>query len=376
MKNDPEPQPESNLPQSERLVVGCMTGSSIDGLDVALVKITGRGMDMTVELVDACSHSLDSVARDLKRFACQEPLPAGEITSLCYTYSDLHRRAISELLTGTTAQLIAIHGQTVYHHPPLSWQMLNPALIAYPLGIPVVYDMRSADLALGGQGAPITPIADYILFRDFFEMRAVVNFGGFANITVIPQISSFSKEVGGIQAGDVCVCNQLLDRLALRFLGTKYDEDGSAAMQGKVIPKVVSELMTRLGRQMYSGRSLGTGDELIGWIDYVCGLGHKAEDILRSACSAVAQVIAAHSEGADRLILAGGGARNKAVLTELELHTDAKLSYSTDFGIPVEFREAAEMAVLGALCQDRVPITLPQVTLVAVPPVCGSWVIP
>ncbi len=104
--------------------------------------------------------------------------------------------------------LVVAHGQTVYHAPPLSWQLCAPGPIAHALQVPVLCDLRSADIAAGGQGAPITPIADHILFRHAREARAVVNLGGFCNITTLPAGDDATR----VRGGDVCACNQVAGR--------------------------------------------------------------------------------------------------------------------------------------------------------------------
>jgi 1,6-anhydro-N-acetylmuramate kinase len=351
------------------MVVGCMTGTSLDGIDVALVRLRGHGWAMRAEHVAGASRDLGKLGPELRRLAEQEPLPAREITRLARELALVHLAAIRDL-DAERIDLIAAHGQTVYHAPPLSWQLLNPAPIAYELGVPVVHDLRAADLALGGQGAPITPLADHVLFRGP-EPRAVVNLGGFCNITLLPGGDDGTR----VRGGDVCACNQLLDRLARDLFDEAYDRDGERALAGTVERKALAPLAASLALQARGGRSLGTGDELGDWVARWRARCAPA-DLARTACAAIAQTIAKAAGGAKRLVLAGGGVRNRALVAELSQRAGVPVVASDRLGIPAPMREAVGMAVLGALCQDRIAITVPAITGVESAPIAGCWTLP
>ena len=361
-----------------RTVVGVMTGTSLDGLDAALLEITGTGLNQHVRFVKGLSRSLGSVAEGLRELAEQIPMSSGDIASLSRKFSLLHVEAIRELCASLKPNLICVHGQTVFHAPPISWQLMNPAPIVAAMNTPVVFDLRSADLANGGQGAPLTPLADYILYRGL-ETRTVVNLGGFCNLTrlpVTPEMSGSHADVlRRIEGGDVCACNQLLDRAARELIHKLFDPDGHHASKGRILEVAFDALFATLDAQRRKRVSLGTGDELGGWIQRHRSQG-RAEDLLRTLCAGIAEVIARSCVPVERVILAGGGVKNLTLLDELKSRIRAKVELSDVHGIPAEFREAAGFAVLGALCQDRVPITLPQVTGVKVPPVSGCWMFP
>ena len=362
----------------ERLVVGCMTGTSLDGLDTALMRIRGLGLEMRAELLSTASRDLSSSTDPsmgaLRRLADNGPCHTAQISDAARSFSLFHAEVVHELLQHAGIQhpdLICVHGQTVYHRPPLSWQLFNPWPLAQSVGCPVVFDLRGADLAAGGQGAPITPLADWILFRRA-EPVVVVNLGGFCNITRLPAADA-PDPIDLIDAKDVCACNQLLDRVARTVMGTPFDMNGAAAAAGRVHSEAVEELTRILHAQSHAGRSLGTGDEAAAWAErwrQRIGL-----DLPRCAVEGIARTIVRACAGGGPALLAGGGANNTALVARLrELHTPRVLTTS-DAGIAPEYREAACMAVLGALCQDRVPITLPRVTGVAAPaPVAGCWV--
>jgi anhydro-N-acetylmuramic acid kinase len=353
-----------------RLVVGCMTGTSLDGLDVALVRIHGHGLAMHLEHLQGLSVGLGALAGPLRRLAEQQPITAREIAQAMHAFAQLHVAAIRDL-HAERIDLVVVHGQTVYHAPPVSWQLCAPSPISHALQVPVVYDLRAADIAAGGQGAPITPLADFVLFRHGSESRAVVNLGGFCNITMLPG----GHDATRIQGADVCACNQLLDALARTLWDIPFDHHGERAATGTVDRKALAALAPLLSLQARSGRSLGTGDELSSWIARHRGRCEDA-DLARTACAAIAQTISHAAKDSQRLVLAGGGVRNRTLLGELQGRSQVPVVTSDSLKIPIDMREAIGMAILGALCQDRIPITVPGITGVETAPVSGCWSYP
>ncbi len=364
-----------------RVVIGCMTGTSLDGIDTAVVEIEGGGLDMRVRLVRHCAEGLESVAPALRRAADGKLMTAEELGRLALQFGERLAEASDTAAAGVGAvDLVAVHGQTIVHRPPLSWQLVNPAPIAARLACPVVFDLRQADLAAGGQGAPITPIADWVIFRAAGVRRAIVNLGGFCNVTMLPPApeptprAAHADTLKHVQGFDVCACNRVLDDVARRVLGAPYDADGRAALAGTADPGLVAALRELLERQRSAGRSLGTGDEV-----RVTGDGCDGPDLLASAVEAVGGCIAdaLGEHELDEIVIAGGGARNGALVKAISRVPRAAcppVRLSSELGVAVAAREAMAMAVLGALCADGIPITLPQVTGCSSPaPVAGSW---
>jgi anhydro-N-acetylmuramic acid kinase len=351
-----------------RKVVGCMTGTSLDAIDVAALAIDGHGLEMRVKIESQVMLPLGDVGKRLRALAEQQPMTAADIARVSHDFAMLHVEAIKEACGRKKPDLIAVHGQTVFHQPPLSWQVMNPAPIAWAMSSNVVYDMRAMDLAAGGQGAPITPIADWVLFRHNGERRAIINLGGFCNVTRLPA----HEQVRHIDGGDVCACNQLLDRMARALLDQPFDRDGQTALRGTVDGDAKADLVRMLSKQADGGRSLGTGDELGEWAER-----HAMEEVadtLRTACAAIAEVIVAKAQPTDRLVLAGGGVRNRALVEEIRDRCTVEVSTTDDLGVPATLREACAMGILGALCEDVIPITIPRITGVAKAPLSGSWV--
>jgi len=360
-----------------------MTGTSVDALDCALVQIEGHGFQMQASLIATLSRDLGPLRPKLRALAEQKPMSAGEIAGLARDFSLLHARAIEDLTVDHGAHLVCVHGQTVFHAPPVSWQLMNPWPIVQALGVPVVFDLRSADLAAGGQGAPITPLADYLLFARHEKLKpfcCVVNLGGFANVTAMVTRSSEPHPQPTVHGFDICACNQLLNLIARSKLDAEYDKDGAAAARGTVDSDAAQHLADMLLESRRKRRSLGTGDETFDWI-HKNAASMSGRDLAATACDAIARTIVSECKDFGPMIVAGGGVKNQTLLASLRRHAlpagNSSVTLSDEFGVPAEFREAMEFAVLGALCQDKVPITIPAVTKVAAPaPLSGSWAYP
>ncbi|MDX2114890.1 MAG: anhydro-N-acetylmuramic acid kinase [Planctomycetota bacterium] len=348
------------MAERTRMIVGCMTGTSIDALDASLVEVLGSGLSMRARVIDSASFPLGSLAGPLRAAAEQRPASAGEFAGLARDFGVFHAESLRGWLGERRADLIVVHGQTVFHAPPVSWQLMNPAPVARALGARVCFDLRAGDLAAGGQGAPITPIADAVLFSGD-ESRAIVNLGGFCNVTLLPARGGAEPDVAGVRGLDVCACNHVLDGVARRALGAAYDEGGNAALSGRADVAAADELTALLGAQRAGGRSLGTGDELSKWIEGRLGL--SGADLAATACRAVGRAIAGALPAGARVFAAGGGVRNAALRASIgEAIGGGSLETTAALGVAPEARESVSFAVLGALAEDRVPITLPAVT--------------
>ncbi|MFM7259911.1 MAG: anhydro-N-acetylmuramic acid kinase [bacterium] len=358
--------------EGPRFVLGTMTGTSIDGdLDAALVEIHGRGIGMRARYIAGLSHPLGDLANDLRRIAQQEPFTAGEFARVARAFGEAHADALEALRSssGVRPDLAVLHGQTVFHAPPLTWQLLDPWPVATRLGCRVRYDLRGANVASGGQGAPITPLADSILFGSD-DGLIVMNLGGFINATFVP---GRGGDVGAIRGFDACACNHLLDLVARTRLGTAFDADGSAALHGvaeTTIARQISLAMAPPQRIVGTRRSLGTGDEAARLVELTSRLDARdaCRTIVEAIADAAARVIAAErpsdgTNGASLILVAGGSARNRALCDALARASGCVVRSTADsHGVPVHMREAAEIAILGALAEDGVRYALPQVT--------------
>ena len=349
-----------------------MSGTSLDGIDVALATFEGQGLDLKLVQAHHASGALGPAGRILRSLANGERVSAEHYAQAATDLGRSCSMLATEIRGNTTPDLVVVHGQTVFHQPPYSLQLLNPAPIAEAMNCPVLFDLRGADLATGGQGAPITPMADWILFRGA-QPCSVVNLGGFCNVTHLPD---FTGELDSISAKDVCPCNHLLDHAARKLLDQPFDESGEHACRGRVDSDLSDDII-RLMTGNQTDRSLGTGDEdlqalspLWGCDDPNQALATLVDVLARTICNAIPPEQA-------QIILAGGGARNMALVNAIKHHSDTDVCTSNDHGIDVQAREAIAMAVLGALVQDGIPITLPQVTRPAHPATFdGCWCLP
>ena len=350
--------------QRKRHIIGCMTGTSLDGLDVVLAEVVGAGREITARYIGMASRQLGELRDELAYFACGNPAEPIRYLRAARLLGNLHADVIGDLLkqyNDATIDFVVAHGQTICHapHEHLSWQLFDPWPIIRRLNVPVLHDLRQADLAAGGQGAPITPLADWILYRRHTEV--VANLGGICNIT------SFSSETDGF---DLCPCNLLIDRVVQRvYPQMTFDRDGQCAAQGRAELKVFKPIFEVSALQREKHRSLGRedltdqtiDDAMDRWRDRL-----SANDLIASAVASVAEIIgtAVAALGGGRVVLAGGAARNHTLVECIRRRCDgfATIRLSDELGIPCEAREAMGLAVLGVLSEDGVPITLPHVT--------------
>ncbi len=368
-----------------RMIAGCMTGTSMDGLDAALVEVTGEGLGIKARLVGMVSHGLGELVDVL------EPIAEGELRApLDYLLAarqlgELHADAVEDLCgqhlpAETTLSMVVAHGQTIWHAPGegVSWQLFDAQPIVRRLGVPVCYDLRQADLIAGGEGAPITPISDWVMYRHPARDRLIVNLGGISNVTHLPAEGS----PGQVTGADVGPCNLLIDGVVRHlFPDRRIDIDGQIARSGRINLEMFGLVQKHPVISGKTKRSIGREDFTDSWVrELVDHLKTKLSpsDIVAGAVEAVAQLIGrARFTDIQDVVLAGGGAKNPVLVERLgALMKDRAVMLSDELGFPVDARESAGFAVLGALCQDGIPITLSQVTGAATPGVAGHWVFP
>lgn len=362
-----------------RQAIGVMTGTSMDGADAVRVSFEGYGLNLQAQVEAHHFVSMGELAGRLRGASMGVAQTAQQWSQLSDDLALVCIQAIGGVMDDQCRpDLLAVHGQTLFHAPPLSLQLLNAAPIARKFGVPVISNFRQADLAAGGQGAPITPLADWIFFRDPSQARAIVNLGGFANVTLLPAAHA-SIDLAEVAGFDCCSCNQLLDALARSRLDCPYDKDGQVALRGSVDDVARNVAVQVLCEQRNQRRSLGSGDELPAKLVKTFE-SLAPDDALATATASVAASIAASLNGGlekdtlGEVLVAGGGARNTALVQALdkELHRPVRLT--SEVGVPIEAREAAAMAALGILSSDGIAITLPQITGCSDPaPLAGVW---
>jgi anhydro-N-acetylmuramic acid kinase len=293
------------------------------------------------------------------------PLPAHDIATLHAALGDAYASLARELmaLVRDVPGSIAVHGQTIAHFPGehATLQIGDASRVAIATGVPVVDDFRSADVALGGQGAPLVPFADHLLFADGTP-RAILNIGGIANVTLLP-----SDRPDDVIAFDTGPGNMVIDQLARRG-GNELDRDGAAAARGTVNE---AALATALGHPFFARRGpKSTGREEFGapfaqqlHAD-VKAAGGSLDDAIATATALTVESIAQALDGGPwrELVIAGGGARNRELVERLRRRTRVRVRFTDELGIPAEAREAVAFAILGAYRMRGEPNTLPRCT--------------
>ncbi|WP_436501405.1 anhydro-N-acetylmuramic acid kinase [Actinokineospora sp. HUAS TT18] len=328
-------------------VVGVISGTSMDGVDIAVADLTLDGD--TVDLVPLSHHSVpypDDLRADLLA-----ALPPGDCTAerLCRLDTGVGQTFGAAAAAAGPADLVASLGQTLFH-----WvdggtcrgtlQLGQPAWIAEATGLPVVSDLRARDVAGGGHGAPLAGILDRMLMPDG---TAALNLGGIANVTI-----------DGV-AFDTGPGNALLDAAARDRLGTDQDTDGATAAQGTVRPDLLAILLAdpyyAAPKPKSTGKEQFNGDYLAAALARVPRVADA--DLLATLVALTAQTVADACRGVTRVLASGGGARNPALMAALAADlAPATLGTTEDLGLPVDGKEAYLAAVLGFLTWHGVPV--------------------
>src|SRR3954468_315772 len=230
-----------------RLIAGAMSGTSADGVDVVIGRIEGSGLNLSACVI-AHHHRpypADLAARIVKLREDGHTTLA-EMAELAREISLIYAAAVNEALmaahlSAAEVKAIAAHGQTLFHAPPMTMQWLDAPLLAAETGCAVVSDFRRADCAAGGEGAPLVPFADFVLFRHEQKNRVLLNIGGIANLTYLPAAAKMEDVI----ALDTGPGNCISDWLCRRFRpnGPAYDEGGALALKGKMIEPVVKRVL-------------------------------------------------------------------------------------------------------------------------------------
>ncbi len=378
-----------------RLIVGAMSGTSADGVDVALCNITGRGLDMRQKLI---AYRTEPYVRPLREaiLATRKSgtVSLGVLASLGREITLAHARAIAKTLKiasidARSVEAVAVHGQTLFHAPPVTVQWFDPALLAAELNVKVVSDFRRADCAVGGQGAPLVPFADYILLRDPALTRVMLNIGGIANVTIIPAgagpeaVAAFDTGPGNCLSDHLVATLDPAAGLGAEVAARGFDESGKLAMSGRIDPAVLTATLSHPYFKAPWPKSTD-GPAMIDAFASAGALALMPADALATAAGVVAEAVARAlrrwtAESPDgvtvihELIVSGGGTRNARIMAELSARlSDIRIITSDAVGIPSPAKEAIAFALLGAATLDLTPANLPSVTGAARQVVLGA----
>ncbi len=356
-------------------VIGLMSGTSVDGIDAALVELTGTPERPQVKLLAGQTFDYDPALRSQILAVCDgAALSMADLAMLDDAIATAFAQAAMAIALGFEAiDLIGSHGQTVFHRPPTdqlgyTQQLGRGALIAHLTGITTVSNFRVADMALGGHGAPLVPPVDMALLRHPTCDRAVQNIGGIGNVAFLPALNR-SAAFSGFDTGPG---NVLLD-LAVSQLsqGTKtYDDNGNWASQGRIHPELVQQWLTHPYFAQSPPKS--TGREVFGaaYLQqcFTNTANLSSADILASlteftALSIVQSYRAFLPRMPQQVLLCGGGARNGYLRSRLQTHLpNVELLTTTEVGLDADFKEAIAFAILGYWRQQGIFGNLPQVT--------------
>jgi len=378
------------------IVAGVMSGTSADGINVALVHISGRGFRTRLRLLAHREYPYPAAVRQavLATMNAQEASVA-DLSRLNFFLGDLYADAVlaTERAARKRAELIGCHGQTIYHQgedaPFLgkklatTWQTGEGSVIAARTKRPVVSDFRPADMAGGGKGAPLVPFLDYVFYRDPRRGRILQNIGGIANLTAIPP----AARPDDVVAFDTGPGNMVIDAVVEQFWGKKYDHNGQLAARGKVLEPTVADILR--DRFFHQRPPKTAGREEFGR-EFVDGLiarckGARSEDIVATATALTASSIVLairrfvlRGPAKDRFrdfVVAGGGSKNptlmRMVATQLE-PLGLTVRHSDEFGIPSEAKEAVAFALLAYQTWHRQPGNIPSATGASRPAVLGK----
>lgn len=373
------------LASGERvLALGLISGTSADGIDTAAVELwrDGEALRLALRAFETVPYP-DRIRASLFRCFANE----ATVREVCLLNAEIGEafaaaaeQVIRSLGTAEPIAFVASHGQTVWHEPegdplPATLQLGEAARIAERLGVPVVCDFRQQDLALGGQGAPLVPYLDYLLFADVAENRAVQNLGGIGNVTYLRAGGSLEQ----VMAFDTGPANALLDRAAelLTDGAQSYDRDGALAAGAPVDEALLGRLMSEPYLELPPPKS--TGRELFSAarVDELWAQGYRSPTLLSTLTQFTAETVA-HAYRrwlgpVDTVILGGGGARNPELVRRLRaLLAPAAVRVHEEFGFNGDAKEAMAFALMGYETLRGVPSNVPSATGARRPAVLGK----
>ena len=384
------------------IVAGVMSGTSADGINVALVRISGSsprpkgpyGNDLRVKLL---GHAEYPYPRNLRHFILSAMnatrIPVADLARLNFLLPELYAEAVlrTEKRFARRAELVGCHGQTLYHQGEaaaflgrkmaVTWQSGDGAVLATRLQVPVVSDFRPADMAVGGKGAPLVPLFDFFLYRHSRRGRIAQNLGGIANLTAIPPDASPDD----VLAFDTGPGNMVIDAVTERLFDRPYDRDGQIAAGGRVRDRIVTEVLREPFFRRKPPKTAGREEFGQDFVRALLGRCRRARarDIVATATALTAQSIGdalrrfvLRRPGQYRdYIVSGGGVRNATLMTMLAkevLPLGLAISSADEFGIPSEAKEAAAFALLAYQTWNRRPSNLPSATGARRPALLGK----
>jgi anhydro-N-acetylmuramic acid kinase len=379
------------------IVAGVMSGTSADGINVALVRITSSrsraGMPGLRFLAHAEYQYPKHVRRTVLAAMNSSKARVADLARLNFLLAELYADAVlaTQHRFRLKAELVGCHGQTLYHQGEAApflgrrlaatWQTGEGALVATRVGVPVVSDFRPADMAAGGKGAPLVPFLDFLLYCDSRVGRIVQNIGGIANASAIPANASSNDVV----AFDTGPGNMLIDAVTDQLFGKAFDRDGRIAASGAVLDPVISDVMRRSFFRRKPPKTAGReefGREFAQDFIRRCRRADKRDMVAtateltaRSIADALRRFVIDRTGTYRDFIVSGGGASNPTLMAMLanELRPlGLQIRTSDEFGLPSEAKEAAAFALLAFQTWNRKPSNVPSATGAKRPAILGK----
>ena len=392
------------LKKHKKLVIGLMSGTSVDGIDAAIVEIAGHGLKTEVDLIAFETFPFPTGVPQRILALCHPD--TGRVDDICemnFYIGHLFAEAVKHILqkSGMSANDIALigsHGQTIHHLPkdtntdhnvsryPSTLQIGEPAVIAHETGIPTIADFRVADMAAGGQGAPLVSYPDYLLFRDSLKTVGLLNIGGIANLTVLPANGTFDA----VCAADTGPGNMCIDAVVTEITegAEHYDKDGTRAAQGKAHQTLIDEWLKHPFFQLSPPKT--TGREMFGnTYAMECLTACREHELSDNDCIATlteltVQTIVGSIERfitgqnpIDRLYVSGGGVHNQTIMRRFsELLSDTAVEPVANSGISADAKAAIAFAILAHETLHGNAGNLPSATGASVRKILGKFVYP
>ncbi|HEV3331101.1 MAG TPA: anhydro-N-acetylmuramic acid kinase [Bryobacteraceae bacterium] len=350
-------------------VAGVMSGTSLDGIDVAIIEIRGR----KIETIGFQSTPYASAVRR----AILEAASAEAISRLNFQLGELYARAVLRAVRRFgSVELIGCHGQTIYHEGGVhTLQIGEPAVIAERTGVRVVSGFRARDIAAGGQGAPLVPYVDYLLFRHPTRARIALNIGGIANVTVIPPSASPNEVV----AFDTGPGNMVIDALTHEYTRGRqpFDRDGAIAASGTIDRVLLKELLADSYYRRRPPKSTGREQYGAAFVERLKKSKRPLPDLIATATALTAATIAravGRQKGPPyQLIASGGGVHNSQLMAQIAAFLPgAAVTTSAAYSIDPDAKEAVAFGVLAFETWRRAPSNLPSATGAKRPVVLGN----
>ena len=366
------------------IVAGVMSGTSADGINVALVRFqTRRGASGKPTLIGHAEYPYAvNIRRAVLAAMNAQSASVADLSRLNFLLGELYADAVlaTQKRFRVKADLVGCHGQTIYHQGEsapylgrtvaVTWQTGEGAVVAARVGAPCVSDFRPADMAAGGKGAPLVPFLDYLFYRDSRVGRIVQNIGGIANLTAIPAGAGPEKVI----AFDTGPGNMVIDAVMERLFGKRFDRGGRVAASGTVDDGAIAKLMRTPFFREKPPKTAGReefGREFVAKFVRLCGRTNKANVAAtataftaRSIADAVQRFVLRRARFAE-MVVSGGGAKNPTLMGMLanELSTlGVALRTSDEFGIPAEAKEAVAFALMAYETWHRRPSNVPSAT--------------